>query len=132
MPTTLESARTRLLVENLKPGNYRLTVDGEAVVTASAEAWSQGVAIDSSPAHREVEIFRAAVNDKNLQFTYSWKAHNQVHIVGERRKSPSGRELPKEGIDFNTLAEERDLALRGGMDLKTRHWRLARVPEGAE
>ena len=85
------------------------------------------MAIDSSPAHKAAEAYRAAVNDKNLQFTYSWKALNQVHIVGERRKSPSGRELPKEVIEFNNLAKERDAALRNGIELKTRHWRVTRV-----
>ena len=112
-----------------KPQSGQLPADGrwEAVVTATAEAWAEGVAIDSSPAHEAAGMYRAAVNDKNLQFTYSWKALNQVHIVGERRKSPSGRELPKEVIEFGSLAKERDAALRGGMELKTRHWRVTRV-----
>ncbi|MEM7384290.1 MAG: dehydrogenase, partial [Verrucomicrobiota bacterium] len=104
-----------------------LTIDQEPVATATAEAWGEGVAIDSSPAHKLAEAYRADVNDKNLQFTYSWKALNQVHIVGERRKSPSGKELPKEIIEFNALAKERDQALRRGMKLRSRNWSLTRV-----
>ena len=83
--------------------------------------------IDSSPIHRELEAYRQQVNDKNLQFTYSWKALNQVHIVGERRSSASGRSLPEEVIAFRKLADQRDQALRSGIELKTREWRL--VPQ---
>jgi hypothetical protein len=64
------------------------------------------------------------VNDKNLQFIYSWKALNQVHIVGERRNSPSGRALPAEILAFKELADQKDAALEGGIELKTREWRL--------
>ena len=127
LPLQLQLIRDTLVVENLKPGRYRLTVAGKPIATADARAWSAGVVIDSSPAHKAAEAYRAAVNDKNLQFTYSWKALNQVHIVGERRKSPSGRELPAEVIEFNNLAKERDAALRNGIELKTRHWHLAPV-----
>ena len=67
---------------------------------SSREATSNGQTdfpIDQSPAHTEAEAFRMKVNDKNLQFTYSWKALNQVHIVGERKKSPAGAALPRGG-----------------------------------
>lgn len=127
MPPQLESARDTLVVDSLKPGTYRLTVDGRTVATAKDQDWAKGVAIDSSPAHKAAEAYRAAVNDKNLQFTYSWKALNQVHIVGERRKSPSGRALPQEVIEFNNLANEREAALDNGIELKTRRWRLSRL-----
>lgn len=128
-PPQLQFGRDTLVVENLGAGRYRLAVDGQHVVTADAKAWNAGVPIDSSPTHQAAEAYRAAVNDKNLQFTYSWKALNQVHIVGERRMSPSGKELPNEIIEFNRLANERDMALRDGIELKTRTWRLIRVAE---
>lgn len=127
LPTQLSAKRDKLAVTNLEPGSYTLTVDGTEVITAPHDAWAKGVAIDSSPAHQEAEAFRAAINDKNLQFTYSWKALNQVHIVGERRSSPSGRALPAEVIEFNKLADQRDSALRGMVQNKTRQWRLAPV-----
>ena len=129
LPPQLESNRDTLVVENLKPGTYRLTVDGKQVAKATAQAWAEGMAIDSSPAHKAAEAYRAAVNDKNLQFTYGWKALNQVHIVGERRSSPSGRELPKEVTQFNRLADELDKTLNKGIDLKTRQWRVMRISE---
>ena len=66
------------------------------------------------------------VNDKNLQFTYSWKALNQVHIVGERKKSPAGAALPREVIRFNELAILKDAELRKARPAKTREWKIIR------
>ncbi|MCH8218538.1 MAG: SGNH/GDSL hydrolase family protein [Planctomycetes bacterium] len=125
----LAGNRDTMVVEGLSPGDYLLTVDGEPVVAATHRKWAQGVAIDASPAHRSAEAYRQAVNDKNLQFTYSWKALNQVHIVGERKKSRSGQALPSEVIAFNRLAQRKDEALRAGIRLETREWRLIRNPD---
>ena len=121
----LEDQRDYLVVVNLAPGEHTLTIDGEEIVTASHEDWAQGVPVDSSPAHQAGEELRAAINDKNLQFTYSWKALNQVHIVGERRKSPSGKALPAEVVEFNRLANQRDEALPGMIQRSKREWRLS-------
>lgn len=127
LPPQLQFARDMLVVQNLTPGKYRLTIDGEKVAEADEGSWSEGVAIDSSPAHQAADLYRAAVNNKNLQFTYSWKALNQVHIVGERKTSPSGKELPKEVIEFNELANELDRSLRERAKFKTRQWRLSKI-----
>jgi hypothetical protein len=124
LPLQLSSQRDTLIVKNLKPGEYTLSIDGEKVIGARHDAWARGVAIDASPAHREAAALREAINDKNRQFTYSWKALNQVHIVGERRNSPSGRALPAEVIEFNKLALQRDKEIRSMTKLKTRQWRL--------
>jgi hypothetical protein len=123
----LATTRDTLVVSNLAPGQYLLTVDGQAVAEGSHQQWAEGVAVDASPAHKAAEAYRQKVNDKNLQFTYSWKALNQVHIVGERRSSASGKSLPEEVIAFGKLADQRDEALQAGIELKTREWRL--VPQ---
>ena len=108
------------------PGEYLLQVDGQNVISGSNEQWANGLPIDQSPAHKEAEAFRIKVNDKNLQFTYSWKALNQVHIVGERKKSPAGAALPEEVIRFNELAILKDAELREANPPKTRAWKLIR------
>ena len=128
LPPQLGMARDRLIVDNLAPGRYELTIDGVPVITADDRGWADGVPIDRSPVHKSAEEYRAMVNDKNLQFTYSWKALNQVHIVGERKQSPSGRALPAEIIEFNQLAEDLEKVLRKGLQLKTRNWRIDRLP----
>lgn len=121
---TLQQQRDVLVVANLAPGEYHLTIDGEPVITAGHERWAEGIAIDASPHHRNTEALRQAVNDKNQQFIYGWKALNQVHIVGERKSSPSGRALPAEQIEFKRLADQRDQALRPGPSPLPHEWRL--------
>jgi hypothetical protein len=120
----LAATRDTLVVSNLAPGQYLLTVDGEPVAEGSHLQWAEGIAVDASPAHKAIEVYRQQVNDKNQQFTYSWKALNQVHIVGERRSSASGKSLPEEVIAFGKLADQRDQALQAGIELKTREWRI--------
>ncbi len=122
----LQSSRDLLVVKDLSPGKYLLQVDGLVVALGTHLEWSNGLPIDQSPAHREAEAFRMKINDKNLQFTYSWKALNQVHIVGERKKSPAGAALPDEVIRFNELAILRDAELRETRSPKTRRWQLIR------
>jgi len=121
-----QSTRDLLVVKGLSPGKYLLQVDGLVVALGTHLEWSNGLPVDQSPAHREAEAFRMKVNDKNLQFTYSWKALNQVHIVGERKKSPAGAALPDEVIRFNELAILRDAELRETRSPKTRRWQLIR------
>jgi len=123
----LEANLDRLTVKNLPSGRYRLSIDGEPIATADAKEWAAGVAITNSPAHRALEEYRQAIYEKNLNFIYSWKALNQVHIVGERRKSPSGRALPGEIKEFNKIANAKDAALARGIELKTRQWRIEPV-----
>lgn len=123
----LQPLRDTLRVANLAPGEYRLTIDGEPVITAGHDRWADGIAIDSSPQHRNTEALRQAVNDKNQQWVYSWKALNQVHIVGERKSSPSGRALPGEIVEFKRLADQKDQALRPGVSPLTHEWRLTLI-----
>lgn len=120
----LKRSLDQLRVMNLKPGNYRLLVDGKPVATASHIQWAVGLGLNSTPAHADLESYRKSIYDKNAHFVYSWKALNQVHIVGERRKSPSGRALPAEVIEFNKLTNQKDEALSSGIRLKTRQWKL--------
>lgn len=122
-----DSMRDTLRVQNLPWGDYWIFADDQRLGMASHAELSFGVALDSTPAHRELERYRAAINDKNQQFVYGWKALNQVHIVGERRNSASGRALPAEVIEFKKLADQLDKSLASGIQLKTREWRLVPV-----
>ncbi|BDS07562.1 hypothetical protein NT6N_26020 [Oceaniferula spumae] len=123
-PAHFAKQRDTLTIKNLSPGEYTLTIDGVDISTADHVEWAQGVTIDSSPAHKEAQNFREEVKDKNLQFLYNWKALNQVHIVGERKRSPSGKALPAEQIEFNNLAIQKEKILRQPREVKTREWKL--------
>ena len=123
----LEDQQDRLVVKNLSEGVHLLTIDGEAVTTADHKRWAAGIPLSNTPAHQALEAYREAIYDKNINFVYSWKALNQVHIVGERRKSASGRALPAEIIEFNQIAQAKDMDLAKGIELKTREWRVTPV-----
>ena len=125
----LETTLDMLRVTNLQPGTHRLEIDGEPMMEARHDEWSDGVLLHDTPAHRALQAYREAVNDKNLQFLYGWKALNQVHIVGERRSSASGRALPAEQKAFDQLAQEIENTLSKGIDLKLRTWRIVPVKE---
>ncbi|MFC7337761.1 SGNH/GDSL hydrolase family protein [Haloferula chungangensis] len=124
IPASLAPQKDLLVVPNLDPGEYTLMIDDVKITTANHAEWAEGVAIENSPAHQEAEALRTAINDKNLQFLYSWKALNQVHIVGERKRSPSGKALPAEQVEFNELAKKREQDIREASGTKTRIWRL--------
>ena len=107
-----------------------LLVDKRALIPRPETEVLVGVALDELPAHHEIEDYRKAVIDKNWQFFHRYKALNQVHIVGERKKSNSGRELPKELAEFDEIVEQRDAALQAGVPKpETRVWRLIANPE---
>lgn len=121
----LAGQRDTVVVKNLPKGQFTLSIEGKHIATATHAEWAKGVVINASPAHDEANALRVAVNDKNMQFIYSWKALNQVHIVGERKTSASGRALPGEVIEFNQLANQKDKALPVPASFKTRKWLLA-------
>lgn len=115
----------KLQINNLEKGSHTLTVDGKKIATATATEWMRGITIDQTPAHKALEDLRLKINDKNLQFVYSWKALNQVHIVGERKSSQSGKELPKEVIAFNELSKKNQHLISGSSKNQTSNWSIS-------
>lgn len=95
----------KIQINKLTPGSHTLSIDGKEVVTATAVEWAKGVILDHTARHDALDKLRLDINNKNLQFTYSWKALNQVHIVGERKTSQSGRSLPKEVLEFDKISK---------------------------
>jgi lysophospholipase L1-like esterase len=118
-----------LIARDLAPGYHALYLDDKRVTTATHEDWARGMALEL-PADPQVEKLRTAIVDKNAQFTFSWKALNQVHIVGERKKSNSGRALPEEVLAFNQLTLEHEAALQALIpETRIHSWKLLPDPE---
>ena len=109
--SSLQRFQDQVVINSLPPGSHRLSFTNGKSITASAQQWSNGVVIDSTPRHQQMEIYRQYVNEKNLKYFHGWRALNQVHIVGERKKSPSGRALPAELDEWFRMAAEQDKAL---------------------
>jgi len=102
----------RLRASGLEEGVYALMVNGREVARATSSQWSEGLPLINLSEQSQVESFRKGIVEKDDQFFHSWRSLNQVHIVGTRRKSPSGRALPGELKQFRARAEtgERELA----------------------
>jgi hypothetical protein len=46
--------------------------------------------------------------DKNSAYFHRWRALNSVHIVGQRKSSPSGRALPGELKEMDVIIGKKD------------------------
>ena len=124
----LKDRDTQLVVRNLAPGRYRLSTGGREAGIFDSKDLAAGIAVRSAGAHQSANNLRESIITKNKQFLYSWRALNQVHIVGERKKSPSGKALPGEVIEFAKLTgkHEGDLAAQK-TPATAEEWKLERI-----
>ena len=98
----------RIVVRGLKPGRYRLEMNGHEVATADADQWNRGVRLASGPVFEKAERLRETVNEKNEQFFYRWRPVNGEYIYG-RRKEPFGVvNFPKEMQQLDAMVAELD------------------------
>lgn len=92
---------------------------------ATAKQWAAGVNVTFSPRHKAMEYYRDAVNEKNLLHFHGWRSLNQVHIIGERKQSPSGLALPEEIVEWMRRALEEDEKLTSiSTPLRNERWLL--------
>jgi len=97
-----------LVVRNLRPGNYTLAIDGETVATADATDWAAGVVVGTAPGARKAEQLRAAIDAKNRQFFYRWRAANSEYIFGRRAKPFGVVSFPPELRELDRIVLEKD------------------------
>ena len=120
---SLRRFQDQVVIKSLPAGKHRLGVSSGQPITATAQQWAAGVVIDSTPRHQQLESYRKSVNEKNLKYFHGWRALNQVHIVGQRKKSPSGRALPAELVEWFRIATEQDERLSNISDpSKNERW----------
>jgi lysophospholipase L1-like esterase len=75
----------RLRIQKLDPGKHTLTVDGRAVLTASAEEWAAGMKITRGPEFEQAEQLREAVVAKNRLYFHRWRPQNETYLFGFRK-----------------------------------------------
>lgn len=123
---SLERFLDHVVIQGLLPGQYTLDLGSGLSLKATAAEWSRGMPLVTSQRHKEMESYRQAVNSKNLLHFHGWRALNQVHIVGERKKSPSGQALPGELVEWMRLASEADEQLSDvASPSQNEAWRLS-------
>ena len=125
----LKEGMDRIAIRNLPVGIYQLELDGERVgEELDHKTWANGVAINDSPLHQRSEKLRSRINDKNAQFMFSYRALNQVHIVGSRKKSPAGLMLPAEIVEIAKIVDAEEAQLAAAFQPQdSGQWRLIRV-----
>jgi hypothetical protein len=65
-----------LAVSGLRDGEWTLSINGQEIVTASAQAWQSGVPITRGPSFEQMEAMRAAIAKRNNLFTRRWRPIN--------------------------------------------------------
>jgi lysophospholipase L1-like esterase len=96
--------------KSLEPGRYALKIDGKPIVTADADAWKAGLAIDRHPDYDQVEALRAAIIAKNQLYFYRWRPQNETYLFGFRKheQGQNAREIPQ--FDPLVAAQEAEIA----------------------
>jgi len=102
--TTLPGDERTLTLSGLAPGKYTLKIDGKATITATAEQWHKGVALNVGPDFEQVEKLREQIREKNRLYFHRWRPQNETYLFGFRKKE-QGRnavEIPQ----FDPLIEK--------------------------
>ena len=97
-------------VHGLKPGRYKLQIDGQPVAVADTSAWATGVALTKGPEFDQVEALRSAINAKNELYFYRWRPQNETYLFGFRKheQGQNAREIPQ--FDPLVAAKEAEIA----------------------
>ncbi|HVV98992.1 MAG TPA: GDSL-type esterase/lipase family protein [Planctomycetaceae bacterium] len=95
-----------LLVRDMPPGNYVLTIDGEEVARGSNYDWEEGISFSKGPDFRQAEELRQTIVDKNQLYFYRWRPQNETYLFGFRKheQGNNAREVPL----FDPLVAEKE------------------------
>ncbi|MCH8900441.1 MAG: hypothetical protein IH942_08140 [Acidobacteria bacterium] len=108
-PDGVTSTRT-LRIADLEPGRYRLSIDGMAIQSATADEWAHGVALDHGPEFDQSEALRQVIIEKNRLFFYRSRPQNETYIYLFRRHERGHHSKEIERFDALIRGKERDIA----------------------
>lgn len=105
-PVAPQYPERRRIIEarSLPPGKYTLSIDGQAVHTATADEWGKGVVLTSGPEFEQVELLRKTIIAKNRLYFYRWRPQNETYLFGFRKheQGQNAKEVPM----FDPLVSE--------------------------
>lgn len=95
-----------LKITGLSPGRYRLQIDGETIVAATAGQWADGVQLSRGPDLEQVERLRQTIIRKNVLYFHRWRPQNETYLFGFRKheQGQNAREIPL----FDPLVAEQE------------------------
>jgi lysophospholipase L1-like esterase len=76
LPVAKSGEANTLRITGLTPGSYRLRVDGQDILHASAAQWGKGVNIAKGPPFNDAEKLRAVLVLRNQTFYRRWRPYN--------------------------------------------------------
>lgn len=99
-----------LVVKDLKPGKYLLTIDGKEIALASEKDWQAGVRLTRGPEFDQAEKLRQAIVVKNELYFHRWRPQNETYLFGFRKheQGKNAREIPQ----FDPLVEAKEAEIR--------------------
>ena len=109
VPAVLPAAGARgrvLRVAGLPGGRYTLWANSEALHTASARAWNEGVAVVHPGEHAQAEALRRVIIEKNQLYFRQYRPQNETYLVGFRRYEQGQNAAELEQL--NPLIDEKE------------------------
>lgn len=99
--TAAPGASVVVQINGLKTGSYTLTENGQQLLTASAEQWAKGIALDKGVSQLQSASVRDSIARKNELFFRQYRPLNRTYILGFREYE-QGRH--KQGLrDLNPI-----------------------------
>ena len=95
-----------LRLTGLPGGTYTLRADGEALHTASARTWKEGIAVAHPDEHAQAEALRRAIIEKNQLYFRQYRPQNETYLVGFRRYEQGQNAAELEQL--NPLIDEKE------------------------
>ena len=117
----------RVAFAGLKPGRYRLAVEGRVVASGSAESWASGVVVEAGPDHDQFERLRKLIHRKNVLFFDRWRPQNITYLFGFRKHEQGNNavEIPR----FDPLIADAEREIQAQATLVPRVYELNLVDE---
>ncbi len=105
----------RVAVAGLKPGRYRLAVEGRVVADGSAETWAGGILVEAGPDHDQIERLRTRIQRKNVLFFDRWRPQNITYLFGFRKHEQGNNAVEIPRFDPLIADAEREIQALSGL-----------------
>lgn len=108
-PAETAAEISSLRVSHLPPGQYALVVDGQAVVTASADDWALGLSTVEI-ARRQSDRLLAEMARKNELYFHRWRPQNETYLFLFRKHEQGNNAVEIPQFDPLIAAAEQAIA----------------------
>ncbi len=115
----------KVRVAGLKPGKYRLSVEGQTVAEGNEKEWAEGLDVRGFGVDRQREALQKLIVDKEMQFMHRYRPQNETYLF-LFRKHEQGNNAGE--VDrFAELTSQSDTKIQELSQPKSFSWELYRV-----